>query len=185
MRPGKSRASVAVATATVGDRGVKRRREARHKQRNLTRCGSDTLSRQTPRKSPPGIFAAGHLRAEISSPEIRENWERRPVLVVCARICVSWFDARPRVRVKRRDTRDTSATVLAEEARDPGDRLIAARSSGRISVAATSRGENASHIRYPRYVYCGTFIARKPRRVIDKRVHLLSRLIKFGKGWVA
>lgn len=32
-----------------------------------------------------------------------------------------------------------------------------------------------------RHVYCGTFIAREPeRRVIDKRIRLLSRLIKFG-----
>lgn len=78
-------------------RGEERRGEARRGTSNaISHAVEAILSRQTPRKSPPGIFAAGHLRAEISSPEIRENWERRPdVLVVCARIRVSWFDARP------------------------------------------------------------------------------------------
>lgn len=143
------------------------------------------LSRQTPRKSPPGIFAAGHLRAEISSPEIRENWERRRSSCVRSYMCV----------VVRRSSACTCEAQRYEGYFSNGISGGSEGSRGSIDRrpivgadqrrAATSRGENASHIRYPRYVYCGTFIARKPRRVIDKRVHLLSRLIKFGKGWVA
>lgn len=139
------------------------------------------LSRQTPRKSPPGIFAAGHLRAEISSPEIRENWERRCRCVCCERMyaCARRGNGRPRVCVCVCETQGYFTDGInggSEGSRGSIDRrpIVGADQRGGIV------GENTSHIRYPRYVYCGTFIAREPRRVIDKRVHLLSRLIKFG-----
>lgn len=76
---------------------------------------------------------------------------------------------------------DTSALVLAKEERGRSRGSIDRPDDRRGGSANESiTGENASHIRYPRYVYRGTFIARaEPRRVIDKRVHLLSRLIKF------
>lgn len=185
MRPGKSRAAAtATATAAVAVAG---RREAQATQShtlwkrysrvrlpgNLLRESSprDTCA---PRSPPPGSGKTGNV---VSVRECACVWEggRRGE--------GDWMVRRDRVRVcaKRRDTRDTSPTVLTEETRDPGDRLIAARSSGRISVARAK-------MREPYSISAGTFIAallsraRGPRRVIDKRVHLLSRLIKFGKG---
>jgi len=64
---------------------------------------------------------------------------------------------------------------------DPGDRLIARPIVGADQRAKASRAKMRAI-----FDIRGTFIAallscaREPRRVIDKRVHLLSRLIKFG-----
>lgn len=69
-------------------------------QRNLTRCGEAILSRQTSQEISSGNLRRGTpARAEISSPEIREeNWERRGCIYVCARPCAF---ARANARVHR------------------------------------------------------------------------------------
>jgi hypothetical protein len=160
--PFLSRVAASVATAEGREGSIAIERKSRtsdrtgkgkkHTQRNLARCRSDTLARQTFREISSGNLRRGTpARTEIFSPEIRENWEH------CGSVCVCVYMF---VCMCVRSARDISALVLTKEAREipaidrPDDRR------GKSASEKSVMDENASHIRYPRYVYRGTFIAR-------------------------
>lgn len=115
-----------------------------------------------PRKSPPGIFVAGHLRARRSPPlRSGENWERRGCICVCVRACTctcvrcvycTCGASGLRGILRRRCWRRKRGRSRGSIDRPPD------RRGGSAGESVT--GENASHIRYPRYVYRGTFIVR-------------------------
>jgi len=158
----------------------------KHTQRNLTRCGEAILSRQTFQEISSGNLRHGTpARAEISS-EIRGNWEllSRARVCMCVCMCVLYVRIRDCVCAERQGYGGYFGVGVSEGSEgDLGDRLIA-----RPIVGADQRAK-ASRVKM-RAIFDirGTFIAallsraREPRCVIDKRVHLLSRLIKFGMG---
>lgn len=93
-------------------------------------------------------------------------------------MCIVCVNARPCVCAEHQGYLGIS--VLAKEARGSIDRPPDRR-GGSASESVTD--EDASHIRYPVRLSRHFSRAREsPRCVIDKRVHLLSRLIKFGTG---
>lgn len=149
LRPGKSRTTT-TTTTTAG------RREAQATQSHTlwkrysrVRLPGNLLRESSPRdtcasRSPPlrsgktGNVAAVYVCVWV------DRW-CDILLCVCVCVCLC---------AKRRDTRDTSPTVLAEEARDLGDRLIAAPIVG----ADQRRGRKCepysiSAVRLLRYFY--------------------------------
>lgn len=84
-RDGKRKRTI----ATEGNRSGGRAGKGKSTPNAISHAVEKRYSRvRLPRKSPPGIFAAGHLRARRSPLRSRENWERRSCVCVCVDICI-------------------------------------------------------------------------------------------------
>ena len=127
-------------------RAVERGREKAHPTQSHTL--EKRYSRvRLPRKSPPGIFAAGHLRARKSPPlRSRENWEHRGRLCVRRYMRVYVLYVRTRVSLCMCGTPGIRGILLRRwfsegSEGDSGDRLIAHSIVGVDQQAKASRAK--------------------------------------------